>query len=345
MQKKCRVFLGGYVNIINAQNINCRSIAKYLNSKEFDVAMMQAQNGELDVIKNIKIFECKWPHRLNKFLTYTKAIFWADVVYLPKGEIFWWTNILLKILKKSSFCTSEAVESSSNLEKSIKYFGSYENFKKHYNSFNKLCAISSFIAKENYRLHQFKFEKSILPLGVETNLFTKRKKEKLNSAIIIANNLFYKGWDIYLKLAKKFPSISFHVVGSGNKIHNLKEDCKDLNNVIFHGTLNHIELDLLFEKIDLHILPSRSEGFPKVILECASAGVPSLVFSDYGANNWLKAGFVVNTIKEMENKISYLINNPEKLSVESQKSITFSQEYDWKKIIKKWELIIKSLLK
>ena len=196
-----------------------------------------------------------------------------------------------------------------------------------------------------FTLINSKFEKSILPLGVETNLFTKRKKEKLNSAIIIANNLFYKGWDIYLKLAKKFPSISFHVVGSGNKIHNLKEDCKDLNNVIFHGTLNHKELDLLFEKIDLHILPSRSEGFPKVILECASAGVPSLVFSDYGANDWLKAGFVVDTIKEMENKISYLINNPEKLSLESQKSITFSQEYDWKKIIKKWDLVIKSLVK
>ena len=46
----------------------------------------------------------------------------------------------------------------------------------------------------------------------------------------------------------------------------------------------------------------------------------------------------------MENKISYLINNPEKLSLESKKSITFSQEYDWKKIIKKWDLVIKSLI-
>ena len=125
---------------------------------------------------------------------------------------------------------------------------------------------------------------------------------------------------------------------------NLKEDCNDVHNVIFHGTLNHKELNSLFEKIDLHVLPSRSEGFPKVILECASAGVPSLVFSDYGANDWLKAGFVVNTIEEMENKISYLINYPEKLSIESQKCITFSQEYDWKKIIKKWELVIKSLI-
>ena len=344
MPKKIRLFLGAYINSVNAQNINCRSIAKYLNPDEFEIGIMGLKKNETETTSSFKIFICKWPHKISRLITYAKGIFWSDVVYLPKGEVFWWTDFLLRIIKRPSFCTSEAVGSKTNLKKAIKHFGTYKKYKNHYNSFNKLFAISNFIAKENFKLHQFKFEKSILPLGVETNLFTKRKKERLSSAIIIANNLFFKGWNIYLKLAKKFPSINFHVVGSGNEMHNPKEDCKDVHNVIFHGILNHKELNSLFEKIDLHVLPSRSEGFPKVILECASAGVPSLVFSDYGANDWLKAGFVVNTVEEMENKISYLINNPEKLSIESQKCISFSQEYDWKKIIKKWELVIKTLL-
>ena len=50
----------------------------------------------------------------------------------------------------------------------------------------------------------------------------------------------------------------------------------------------------ILKTVDLHILPSRNEGFPKVVLECAAAGIPSLLFSDYGAKEWMEGGFVVD---------------------------------------------------
>ena len=39
----------------------------------------------------------------------------------------------------------------------------------------------------------------------------------------------------------------------------------------------------------------------------------SLVFADYGAREWLKAGFVVDTNDEMSRKLQYLIDNPNAL--------------------------------
>ncbi len=40
MAKKIKVFLGGYVNFTNAQNLNCRALAKYLNKDKFECAAM-----------------------------------------------------------------------------------------------------------------------------------------------------------------------------------------------------------------------------------------------------------------------------------------------------------------
>ena len=98
------------------------------------------------------------------------------------------------------------------------------------------------------------------------------------------------------------------------------------------------------KKINLHVFPSRSEGFPKVILECATAGIPSLVFADYGAREWLKAGFVVDTNDEMSRKLQYLIDNPNALSESSLSCKKFAHSYSWKQLIKKWEVIIFQLI-
>ena len=93
----------------------------------------------------------------------------------------------------------------------------------------------------------------------------------------------------------------------------------------------------------MHVFPSRSEGFPKVLLECAAAGVSSVVFSDYGAREWLKSGFVVDTEAEMERQIQLLIQNPEVLQKASLASYSFAKTYSWSQIVKQWESVFSSL--
>ena len=98
--------------------------------------------------------------------------------------------------------------------------------------------------------------------------------------------------------------------------------------------------------MQLHIFPSRSEGFPKVILETASSGVPSLVYSDYGASQWIdnyQNGFVVQTLDEMKAVVEDLLNNKVSLNQISKNAIQLGLSYDWKFKIKLWQDVILAL--
>jgi glycosyltransferase involved in cell wall biosynthesis len=131
-------------------------------------------------------------------------------------------------------------------------------------------------------------------------------------------------------------------VGTGNGKINIDEEVniRHLDNVVYHGGLTHSELIILLQNVDLHIFPSHSEGFPKVTLETAAAGVPSLVYSDYGASEWItdhKDGFVVDTLDEMKATLQELHDNPKLLQETSKNAIEMAKRFDWKVLVKEWE--------
>ena len=92
---------------------------------------------------------------------------------------------------------------------------------------------------------------------------------------------------------------------------------------------------------------SRSEGFPKVILEAAAFGIPSVVYSDYGADKFIhkNSGFVVKSFEEAKGVIYDLLDNLELLKETSVKVKGLSADYNWKIIIKDWESEIINLVK
>ena len=120
----------------------------------------------------------------------------------------------------------------------------------------------------------------------------------------------------------------------------MKIEKKSLENVIFHKYLSKTKLIELLEDIDLHILLSKSEGFPKVILETASMGIPSILYPDYGCGEWIvdgKDGFIVTDVSQAVYVIKKLINNNVFLDSVSRQSIRLSKSFDWKIKIKNWE--------
>ena len=44
--KKTKIFLGGYVNVLNAQNINCKSLSIYLNKDKYKVRTLVLGNKD-----------------------------------------------------------------------------------------------------------------------------------------------------------------------------------------------------------------------------------------------------------------------------------------------------------
>lgn len=349
--KKIKVFLGGYVNVTNAQNLNCLALAKYLDKDNFECAAMTLFSGNLTIdgeLDGVKLIKCRNPHRIWKYISYLHGIMWCDVAYLPKREVWEFCAKCLKWLGKKSFTTVEGVIDGTNLDKAIIVTGSREAIVKSCHFTNITYAITKFMAEKNNKLLGIKSD-GVLYLGVETDNFQPkpRHRETLGNIAFIGNNIRYKGIDDYFGMAEKFQNITFHIVGGGIGYDVSAEiEKRKLINVVYHGLMTHKQMAELLQNIDLHIFPSRSEGFPKVTLETAAMGVPSIVYSDYGATEWIttgKNGYVVSTIDEIEAVIKHLQQHPEKLDILAEEAIKLAKSFDWKVLVQDWEKVIEGI--
>ena len=111
------------------------------------------------------------------------------------------------------------------------------------------------------------------------------QKKNLKKIVFIGSLIKRKRLSDFLSLAVIFPDLEFHIIGQGSDYAELK--IKSTSNVFFYGHLNPLEISKTLNIMDLLFLPSRSEGFPKVILEVAANADTSLVYSDYGASEWI----------------------------------------------------------
>lgn len=109
-----------------------------------------------------------------------------------------------------------------------------------------------------------------------------------------------KGVHILLEAFARFrekyhtPDIKLHLAGDGYFRPKLEEICQQLKiteNVIFYGFIGDKEkLKQLFREADMFVLPSKSEGIPKVLLEAMAYGVPILTTNVGGIPDIIEDG-------------------------------------------------------
>ncbi|MCM1139289.1 MAG: glycosyltransferase family 4 protein [Muribaculum sp.] len=352
--KKIKVFLGGYINSINAQNLNCRSLANHLDRDKFEICALTYPGGSLSIgtefnhIKKISLLLPLYkPLQFLRNIAYLRGLLWCDVAYLPKGEIFDFVQRWAKRLGKKTFITVEGVLDKETYTGVLSLCGSEDGIRRLYNGYDRTYSITKYMSQENSRILNIKSD-GILYLGVENKDFKVNRESKKHESIeivFIGNDLKRKRVDEFLELARLFPNMSFNIVGGNNSF--IAELGKEhLQNVTYHGRLSHMEMAKLLSKMDLHVFPSRSEGFPKVTLETAAAGVPSIVYGDYGASEWItsgKDGFVVNDFNEIIDIIKDIQIHPEKLNFLSVNAIAMAARFDWSSLVKEWENVIVDL--
>ncbi|MFN3648012.1 MAG: glycosyltransferase family 4 protein [Armatimonadota bacterium] len=90
-----------------------------------------------------------------------------------------------------------------------------------------------------------------------------------------------KGTDLVIRalpeIARSFPKVTFDVVGDGSGLSDLGELAKQLGvaeRVRFHGRLDQLSVLARLKEADLFCFPTRSEGFPKAVLEALACGLP-----------------------------------------------------------------------
>jgi hypothetical protein len=78
-------------------------------------------------------------------------------------------------------------------------------------------------------------------------------------------------------LQGELPGVALDVVGDGRALPDLKAQAERLgvaDRVEFHGKVDHHQVIRLLQDADLFCFPTRSEGFPKGVLEALACGLP-----------------------------------------------------------------------
>jgi len=120
-------------------------------------------------------------------------------------------------------------------------------------------------------------------------------------------------------VVKKHPETLFLIVGKGKEEKRLKDLLENLGleqNVKFEGAVPYKLIPSYYHFCDLLVLPSRHEGWGRVVIEALASGKPVVLSDACGSAEFVtngKCGFVfpVNRYDVLADKIIYLLENPE----------------------------------
>ncbi len=350
--KKVKVFLGAYINQTNAQNLSARTLAEYLDKTKFDVHTLCIKHGNIKglKLKGVKIFTCFFPVKVTGRLGFLWGIYHCDVVFLPRGNFYRYQRFLVRLFKKKSFKTMENILDDTSLKSAVSIIGTEKQLKEAYGYCDELYAITRFMKTYNEDRFGIKSEELILPLVNNTSFFEVKGKKVpgLSEVIFIGNDMLRKGIHDYIAMAEAHSDIVFNIVGREPQEMDLKGllKTKHLKNVRYHGLLAHEALLDVLKRCQMNILPSRSEGFPKSIIETAAAAVPTMTYGDYGAEEWIvnhENGYVADNVEEMVQVLRRYKENPVDLQKMTDGAMALAERFEVRKVVGLYETIIESL--
>lgn len=161
----------------------------------------------------------------------------------------------------------------------------------------------------------------------------------------------HKGLDYLIEIASKLPDPwTIKLVGSGNRkeqkeISKLIERWRANDKIELCGNLRGSELNDCYRKSSLYLMTSRWEGFPLVLAEAMSFGLPIVAFNQTGANEVLQEGKFGVIVEQgntgaMLNSLLEIINNEQKMEELSSLSIKRTDDFRISTISEQWKLLI-----
>lgn len=210
---------------------------------------------------------------------------------------------------------------------------------------NEHIAISPYLKRVGEYLYGGKF--SVLPLGVDTSIFSGGKRNcRPSIPMVVGAGTLYeaKRPQLFLEMASEFPTATFTWFGDGPLRNALIAKAKRLNlgNLSFPGALPPRELAGRFRESSMFVLPSYSEGVPKVSQEAASCGLPVVLFGFYEAPTVIDGlnGYVVWSDTELMERVAELIASPKKCAEMGRLGAELSSKLSWEVLAPQWEAAI-----
>lgn len=326
--KKIKILLGAYVDCINAQNINCREIAKHLDKNKFEVHVLvhDTPMDEHSVISH-QIGNGFISKNVGKFLLMLKLK--ADVYYLPRVEK---VDMLFARMFGKKFCIVSSVEITTvyHNEKYRKFFNNY--------IFDYFC-ISHFLNKMN--MQKWGVSKQVIYLGIPDFDKNNIVREEIKTIAFVGSVEERKRPLEFAKIAKKFPEIKFLMIGDGSLLDIIKKYKAENNieNLEFTGRLRNNEVIHQLKKADLLLLLSKEEGLPKVVLEAAIEGAPTIYIDEFYSIDYINSGIngvAVHNLEEVDFEIEDLLINKNKYRELNRNVQHVPSRFTWDMLISKY---------
>lgn len=117
---------------------------------------------------------------------------------------------------------------------------------------------------------------------VDENIRYKFSNDMFNIFMVGSLEQRYKGFDIAIKAVSMLPfkdKVFLNIVGDGiyrKELETLSKDFGIDNNVKFYGKVANSEIFNLLKKMDLFLMPSRTEGLPRALIEAMAMGLPAI---------------------------------------------------------------------
>lgn len=339
----------------NAQNLNAKSMIGSL-AREMDLTTICYSEPDAGILRYTT------PVRLWRWRFFALHIM---VLYLSRGDLVFypghqWFDAWGVRLRKQFFPNSPIISTmegipwlteseKKELEKKCGhkiYCMSYEAtryYRQVLDVADHVIAISPFLSKIGTYLYGDKF--SVLPLGVDKNIFYVDPAVQKNETVtVVCSGTVYerKRPELFIRLAEAIPGVNFEWYGSGRGELLEKLQCeieeKGLTNITFKGPVDHKTLAGVFRRADLFVLPSLSEGVPKVSQEAAACGLPLVLFGHYEAPTVIhgKNGYVVWDDDEFVETVSSIIKDRDKLRTMGERSAKMAKGWSWEEIAPRW---------
>jgi glycosyltransferase involved in cell wall biosynthesis len=206
--------------------------------------------------------------------------------------------------------------------------------------FSNSSSVRENLEKE-YGLHS-----EVVPTGVDTKFFTPAWDRPPNSRVrvlFVGSLRPFKGPQLLLRAAPRFPNAEFVIVGDGLMAAELEERVQrvKLTNVRFARDLDVSALREQYRAADIFLFPSHWEGSPKVILEAAACGLPVIARADYQPETVLdgRTGYLGRGDDELLAHLERLIASPDLRRSMGRAARAHIEKFDWDPITRRWEEI------
>lgn len=347
--KRVHVLVDSFADeaLTNAQMINAREIVSRLDSDRFSVTMFMQRAPAPQILARPNTRLIQLPRRMQTVPLLARFLFGRqDILFYLKASPASREYLRLRSMRRDPCEIIGTVESQMDWQddtitpQTIRLVEATVLRSDHLFSNSAMVKRS---LQENYGLHS-----EVVPTGVDTEFFTPNwnRPANLRPRVLFVGALrSFKGPQIVLDAAQRYPQADFVLVGDGVMREALADRAKSLPNVEMHGTLGRNEIREEYRRADIFMFPSRWEGSPRVLMEAAASGLPVLARKDYQPESVIDGmtGFLVGDDDEMMTRLAQLLADAGLRRRLAESGRSHVARFSWDVVTRQWETIFTRL--